>query len=60
MVLDCQGSPQEQYAAELRFNNAVREVFLNRFVHIFSAYEHFVIHPNQVNLTQIDLELADS
>lgn len=48
MVLDCQGSPQEQYAAELRFNNAVREVFLNRFVHIFSAYEHFVIHPNQV------------
>jgi hypothetical protein len=49
MVLDCQGSPQEQYAAELRFNNAVREVFLNRFVHIFSAYEHFVIHPNQVN-----------
>jgi len=48
MVLDCQGSPQEQYAAELRFNNAIREVFLNRFVHIFSAYEHFVIHPNQV------------
>ncbi|XP_059486887.1 DENN domain-containing protein 5B isoform X2 [Neocloeon triangulifer] len=47
MVLDCQGSPQEQYAAELRFNNAIREVFLNRFVHIFSAYEHFVIHPNQ-------------
>ncbi|KAF4523620.1 hypothetical protein B566_EDAN010129 [Ephemera danica] len=40
-------SPQEQYAAELRFNNAIREVFLNRFVHIFSAYEHFVIHPNQ-------------
>jgi hypothetical protein len=42
-------SPQEQYAAELRFNNAIREVFLNRFVHIFSAYEHFVIHPNQVS-----------
>jgi hypothetical protein len=59
MVLDCQGSPQEQYAAELRFNNAVREVFLNRFVHIFSAYEHFVIHPNQVNLVKFYLKLAD-
>ncbi|KAG0727721.1 DENN domain-containing protein 5A [Chionoecetes opilio] len=31
---------------ELRFNNAVREVFLNRFVHMFCAYDHFVIQPN--------------
>nr|CAD7395243.1 unnamed protein product [Timema cristinae] len=38
----------EQYSEEHRFNNAVREVFLNRFVHIFSAYEHFIIQPNQV------------
>ncbi|XP_066992829.2 DENN domain-containing protein 5B [Anabrus simplex] len=37
----------EQYVEDLKFNNAVREIFLNRFVHIFSAYEHFVIQPNQ-------------
>lgn len=36
---------------ELKFNNAVREVFLNRFVHMFCAYDHFVIQPNcQVRL----------
>uniref|UniRef100_A0A1B6CZ38 UDENN domain-containing protein n=2 Tax=Clastoptera arizonana TaxID=38151 RepID=A0A1B6CZ38_9HEMI len=38
---------EETYAKELRFNNAVREIFLNRFVHIFYAYENFVIQPNQ-------------
>ncbi|XP_063223946.1 DENN domain-containing protein 5B isoform X2 [Bacillus rossius redtenbacheri] len=37
----------ERYVEDLKFNNAVRETFLNRFVHIFSAYEHFVIQPNQ-------------
>ncbi|XP_069674606.1 DENN domain-containing protein 5B isoform X2 [Periplaneta americana] len=37
----------EQYVEDLRLNNAVREVFLNRFVNVFSAYEHFVIQPNQ-------------
>ncbi|XP_050714063.1 DENN domain-containing protein 5B-like isoform X2 [Eriocheir sinensis] len=31
---------------ELKFNNAVREVFLNRFIHMFCAYDHFVIQPN--------------
>lgn len=39
---------QDLYADDLRFNNAVREVFLNRFVHIFLAYEKFVILPSQV------------
>ena len=37
----------EQYIEDLRLNNAVREVFLNRFVSVFSAYEHFVIQPSQ-------------
>ncbi|XP_046395461.1 DENN domain-containing protein 5B isoform X2 [Ischnura elegans] len=37
----------EQYVEDLKFNNALREVFLNRFVHMFSAYEHFVIQPDQ-------------
>ncbi|XP_066966304.1 DENN domain-containing protein 5B isoform X2 [Macrobrachium rosenbergii] len=31
---------------ELKFTNAVREVFLNRFVHMFCAYDHFVIQPS--------------
>ncbi|XP_052123081.1 DENN domain-containing protein 5A isoform X2 [Frankliniella occidentalis] len=39
---------QEIYADDLRFNNTIREVFLNRFVHIFVAYEKFVIFPSQV------------
>lgn len=41
---------EELYAQELLFNNALREIFLNRFVHIFSNYEHFIIQPNQVCL----------
>ena len=26
-------------------NNATREVFVNRFAHLFLSYEHFVIMP---------------
>ncbi|XP_014234902.1 DENN domain-containing protein 5B isoform X2 [Trichogramma pretiosum] len=40
-------TPQEEYKETLIFNNAIREIFLNRFVQIFSSYEHFVILPNQ-------------
>lgn len=43
----CPRTAQEQYEDDLRFNSAVRELFLNRFVHMFNAYEHFVINPNQ-------------
>ena len=32
---------------ELKFNNAVREIFLNRFVHMFCWYEEFVIQTTQ-------------
>lgn len=32
---------------DLKFNNTVREVFLNHFLHLFSSYETFVIQPNQ-------------
>lgn len=46
---ECELSEHEQYMDDLRFNNAVREVFLNRFVYLFSAYEHFVIQPSQVS-----------
>ncbi|KAK0086189.1 hypothetical protein PV325_003612 [Microctonus aethiopoides] len=40
-------TPQEEYQETLIFNNAVREIFLNRFVQLFAGYDHFVIHPNQ-------------
>ncbi|CAN7945599.1 unnamed protein product, partial [Ixodes pacificus] len=36
----------------LRLNNAVREVFFNRFLHMFSSYDHFVIQPNQKDMEQ--------
>ena len=32
---------------ELKFNNMVRETFLNHFLHLFSSYETFVIQPSQ-------------
>lgn len=41
-------TPQEEYQETLIFNNAIREIFLNRFVQMFSSYEHFVIQPSQV------------
>ncbi|KAH8232731.1 hypothetical protein KR038_002052 [Drosophila bunnanda] len=40
-------SAVDQYYQDLRINNSVREIFLNRFVHMFHAYEYFVIYPNQ-------------
>lgn len=43
---------QEEYQETLVFNNAVREIFLNRFVQLFSGYDHFVIHPSQVNMKE--------
>jgi DENN domain-containing protein 5 len=40
-------SVDEQYADDLRFNNHIREIFLNRFVQMFVAYEQYVIFPTQ-------------
>ncbi|XP_068143042.1 DENN domain-containing protein 5B isoform X2 [Drosophila tropicalis] len=37
----------EQYYQDLRINSSLREIFLNRFVHMFHAYADFVIYPNQ-------------
>lgn len=49
VALDKNGTtqPTDSYAEDLRFNNSMREIFLNRFVHIFQTYENFVIQPNQ-------------
>ncbi|KAF5302317.1 hypothetical protein FQA39_LY10356 [Lamprigera yunnana] len=41
--------PSDSYVDDLRFNNSIREIFLNRFVHIFQSYENFIILPNQVD-----------
>ncbi|XP_013380096.1 DENN domain-containing protein 5B isoform X2 [Lingula anatina] len=38
---------EDNHLKDLKFNNAVREVFLNRFLHIFSSYEAFIILPSQ-------------
>lgn len=43
--------PADYYFEDLKFNNSIREIFLNRFVHIFQSYENFVIFPNQVPLS---------
>lgn len=40
-------SSHEQYCEDLRLNNSIREIFLNRFVQMFATYENFVILPNQ-------------
>lgn len=40
-------SQHERYCEDLRLNNAIREIFLNRFVQMFVTYESFVILPNQ-------------
>lgn len=37
----------ERYCEDLRLNNSIREIFLNRFVQMFATYEQFVILPNQ-------------
>ncbi|XP_018572817.1 DENN domain-containing protein 5B isoform X2 [Anoplophora glabripennis] len=39
--------PSDSYIEDLRFNNSIREIFFNRFIHIFQSYENFVIFPNQ-------------
>lgn len=40
-------SLHEQYCEDLRLNNWIREIFLNRFVQMFVTYESYVILPNQ-------------
>lgn len=37
----------EKDLLDLKFNNAVREIFLNCFVYVFHSYDTFVIQPNE-------------
>lgn len=48
-------TPQEEYQDTLIFNSAIREIFLNRFVQMFSSYEHFVIQPSQVQIYKVSI-----
>ena len=41
----------------LRLNNAIREVFCNRFCHMFLSYEHFVI-ANNPDESQADVDVG--
>ncbi len=36
-------APSSHTESRLRVNNALREVFVNRFVHMFVSFEYFVI-----------------
>ena len=38
----------ERYLRVQIVNNAIREIFLNQFAHMFSVYEYFFSQPNQV------------
>lgn len=38
----------ERYVKIQIVNNAIREIFLNQFAHMFSVYEYFFNQPNQV------------
>lgn len=38
----------ETYLRNLRLNNSIREIFCNRFVHMFSSYDHFLSQPHEV------------
>lgn len=41
---------EDGHLKELKFSNAVRETFLNRFLHIFNSYEAFVIQPQSQDM----------
>lgn len=43
-------SDLERYLRVQIVNNAIREIFLNQFAHMFSVYEYFFNQPNQVKL----------
>ena len=49
-VVEAPAGELQRYGRVQRVNNAVREIFLNQFAHLFAVYEHFVIQPNQVPL----------
>ena len=43
-------SDLERYLRVQIVNNAIREIFLNQFAHMFSVYEYFFNQPNQVTI----------
>ena len=53
---------QNNALERLRLNNAIREVFVNRFCHMFLSYEHFIIlqHDIEDDLTPDGLDKESS
>lgn len=41
---------EDDYVLDLCFNAAVRELFLNKFLHIFLTYERFIIRSYEVRI----------
>ncbi|XP_022697417.1 DENN domain-containing protein 5B-like isoform X4 [Varroa jacobsoni] len=55
-------TPTNPALEELCINNAVREIFLNRFLSMFCGYEQFVVHPPSEKKTtpeELSPNLAD-
>jgi hypothetical protein len=47
------------YIDDLRFNNAIREVFLNRFVQMFYSYDHFVLQSDAADYNRDNVHTFD-
>lgn len=45
-----EGGLDAVYLKNLKINSAIREIFANRFVHMFASYDHFLSQPNEVGL----------
>ncbi|XP_021965831.1 DENN domain-containing protein 5B isoform X2 [Folsomia candida] len=42
-----EGGLDAVYLKNLKINSAIREIFANRFVHMFASYDHFLSQPNE-------------
>ena len=42
----------DRHVKDLIFNNSIREIFLNYFMHILNTYESFIITPSQEEMDQ--------
>lgn len=51
-TLNKESEEYRQYLENLKLNNAIREIFFNRFIHMFCSYEHFVVQPSQQDTDQ--------
>ncbi|XP_028967875.1 DENN domain-containing protein 5B [Galendromus occidentalis] len=53
------GTPMNPALEDLAINNAIREIFLNRFLSMFCNYEQFVVLPANEKKSETSSNLAD-